>query len=379
MAGLEKQMASVSIVHCNSYDRVKSAISNSLELIGGLEGIVKPGSKVLLKVNLLSARPPEDAVTTHPDVVAAVIDLVQEAGGIPIVGDGAGMIHPSATAEALEVSGIRRTAEEHGVEIANFDVTGYEKVDIPGAKQLSTVYMAKPVLDADVIISLPKLKTHELTLYTGAVKNMFGAVPAKVRKQAHALGTNEHFSQAVVDIFSVRLPDLAILDGIDGMEGDGPSRGDPVHVGVVMSSQSSVALDMVASGLIGFDPNEIVTSTDAAERGLGPSMPEMIMLYGDPIEDVLIEFKRPSLSTAVLPAFLTGFLSKYYTMKPEIDNKLCRECDACIENCPTEAIKPPYPIHIDRELCVQCYTCFELCPHKSIFIKKSLLARLIKR
>lgn len=375
----EKQMTSVSIVHCDDYANVKEAIASSLELIGGLDNIVHPGDRVLLKVNLLSARPPEDAVTTHPSVVSVVIELVQDAGGIPIVGDGAGMVHPGATAEALEVSGIKRVAEELGVEVANFDVCGYQKVDIQDGKQLDTIYVAKPVLDADVIITLPKLKTHELTLFTGAIKNMFGTVPAKIRKKAHALGKNNVFSQAVVDIFSVCPPALAILDGVVGMEGSGPSRGNPVDVGVIMASENCVALDMIASRLIGFDPNDIVTTTDAASRGWGPATPEEIMLLGDPIDKVRVEFERPGQAPyAALPAFLIRYLGRFYSMKPRIDQDKCQECGACIENCPTAAIELPYPVKIDDAKCVQCYTCFELCPHNSIFIKKSLLTRIIK-
>ncbi|MDF1532245.1 MAG: DUF362 domain-containing protein [ANME-2 cluster archaeon] len=375
----EKQMTSVSIVHCDDYVNVKKAVTHSLELIGGLDNIIHPGDRVLLKVNLLSARPPEDAVTTHPSVVSAVIELVQDAGGIPIVGDGAGMVHPGATAEALEVSGIKTAAEELGVEIANFDVCGYEKVDVPNGKQLDTIYVAKPVLDADVIITLPKLKTHELTLFTGAIKNMFGTVPAKIRKKAHALGKNDIFSQAVVDIFSVRPPALAIMDGVVGMEGAGPSRGDPVNVGVIMASKNCVALDMIASRLIGFDPDDIVTTTDAAARGLGPATPEEVMLLGDPADEVCIQFKRPGQAPyAAVPAFLIRYLGRFYSMKPRIDQDTCQECGACIQNCPTAAIELPYPVKIDDEKCVQCYTCFELCPHNSISIQKSLLARIVK-
>ena len=241
----------VSIIHCKDYSQSKSAISRSLELIGGLESIVSPGDRVLLKVNLLAPRPPEDAVTTHPAVVAAVIDLVKQAGGIPIVGDSAGMIHPGATAEALDISGIQAVAAEKGAEIANFDTTGFEKVDVKNGKKLSSIYMAKPVLEADIIISLPKLKTHELTLFTGAVKNMFGTVPSRIRKYAHTLGTNELFSQAVVDIYSVRPPDLAIMDGVVGMEGHGPSRGEPVNSGVILAARNCVALDMVSASIMG--------------------------------------------------------------------------------------------------------------------------------
>ncbi|MCL7413608.1 MAG: DUF362 domain-containing protein [ANME-2 cluster archaeon] len=369
----------VSIVHCDDYANVKQAVARSLECIGGLGNIIHPGDRVLLKVNLLSARPPGDAVTTHPSVVSAVIQLVQDTGGIPIVGDGAGMVHPGATAEALEVSGIRKAAEEMGAEIANFDICGYEKVDVPNGRQLDTIYVAKPVLDADVIITLPKLKTHELTLFTGAIKNMFGTVPTKIRKQAHALGKNDIFSQAVVDIFSVCPPALAIMDGVVGMEGAGPSRGNPVKVGMIMASENCVALDMIASMVIGFDPDDIVTTTDAAARGFGPDTPYGIIVHGDPVDKIRVNFERPGQAPyAAVPAFLIRYLGRFYSMKPRIDQDTCQECGACIRNCPASAIELPYPVKIDDEKCVLCYTCFELCPHNSISIKRSLLARMTK-
>jgi len=368
----------VSIIHCKDYSHAKSAISRSLELIGGLESIVSRGDRVLLKVNLLAPRPPEDAVTTHPAVVAAVIDLVKEAGGIPIVGDSAGMIHPGATAEALDISGIQAVAAEKGAEIANFETTGFEKVDVKNGKKLSSIYMAKPVLEADIVISLPKLKTHELTLFTGAVKNMFGTVPSRIRKDAHTLGTNELFSQAVVDIYSVRPPDLAIMDGVVGMEGHGPSRGEPVNSGVILAARNCVALDMVSASIMGFGPDEIITSKDAAERGFGPSSLEEITLQGDPIEDILMDFKRPGRGLSSLPNPVGKLLMRLHSMRPRIDNDKCQECGACIKNCPTDAIELPYPIEIDKELCILCFTCFELCPHNSIFIQRSWLARHLR-
>ena len=368
----------VSIIHCKDYSRSKSAISRSLELIGGLESIVSPGDRVLLKVNLLAPRPPEDAVTTHPAVVAAVIDLVKEAGGIPIVGDSAGMTHLGATAEALDISGIQAVAAENGAEIANFDSTGFEKVDVKNGKKLSSIYMAKPVLEADVVISMPKLKTHELTLFTGALKNMFGAVPSRIRKEAHTLGSNELFSQALVDIYSVRPPDLAIMDGVIGMEGHGPSRGEPVDSGVIMAARNCVALDMVAARIMGFGPDEILTSKEAAKKGLGPPSLGEITLLGDPIEEVMMDFKRSGRGLSSLPNPIGKLLIRFHSMRPRIDNDKCQKCGACIKNCPTEAIQLPYPLEIDTELCVLCFTCFELCPHNSIFIQRSWLARHLR-
>ncbi len=228
----------VSIVRCEDYSHAKEAVREAVELIGGLEPIIFPGARVLLKPNLLAAMPPEKAVTTHPAIVSAMCELVVEAGGIPIVGDGAGITHPGVTEEALDISGIREAAQKAGAEVLSFETSGYEVVDVPASSHFSKLYIAKPVLDADVVISLPKLKTHELTLYTGAVKNMFGAIPLKLRKEAHMLGKKDLFSEAVVDIYSARVPHLVLMDGVVGMEGNGPARGTPVNVGIGISSTS---------------------------------------------------------------------------------------------------------------------------------------------
>ncbi|MFQ6121206.1 MAG: DUF362 domain-containing protein, partial [Methanosarcinales archaeon] len=179
--------AKVSIVKCEDYSKVKKAVEKSLFLIGGLDNLIKENDKVLLKVNLLSANKPEEAVTTHPSIVEAMIDLVRNCKGIPIVGDSSGTIEAGGTAKAYEVSGIKKVVEDKGAEFINFETAGFEKINVPNAMQLSEIYLAKPILDADIIISLPKLKTHALTLYTGAVKYFFGCVPHKIRKTAHLL------------------------------------------------------------------------------------------------------------------------------------------------------------------------------------------------
>ncbi|MGB9132092.1 MAG: DUF362 domain-containing protein, partial [Methanosarcina sp.] len=255
----------VAIVRCSDYSNVKDAIRESLNLIGGLEKIISPGNRVLLKPNVLAVRPPEDAVTTHPAVVSAMCELVLEAGGIPVIGDGSGIVRPgsTSTSQAFKASGIEDAASGCGAELINFETSGYVEVEVPNAGQFSRLHIAKAILDADVIISLPKLKTHELTLYTGAVKNFFGVIPQKNRKQAHALEDRDRFGNAVVDIYSIVKPQLAIMDGIVGMEGNGPSNGTPVSAGVVMASYDCVALDIVASELIGIDPLKVPTNKAA--------------------------------------------------------------------------------------------------------------------
>jgi uncharacterized protein (DUF362 family)/NAD-dependent dihydropyrimidine dehydrogenase PreA subunit len=370
----------VSIVRCSDYSNVKSAIKEALSLIGGLENIITPGKRVLLKPNVLAIRAPEAAVTTHPAVVSAMCELVLEAGGIPVIGDGSGIAKPGSTTttEAFRASGIEGVASVFGAELINFETSGYTEVSVPNARQFPRLYIAKAVLEADVVISLPKLKTHELTLYTGAVKNLFGTIPQKNRKQAHALEDRGLFGDAVVDIYSIVKPHLAVMDGVFGMEGNGPSNGTPVFAGVVMASYDCVALDIVASELIGIDPLKVPTNKAALSRGFGTEHPE---IAGISLEEVKVKFKRPEGGiTAYLPSFLIGILRKQLTVKPFINTSSCAFCKACVLNCSAYAIEEVgRTLKINQEKCIQCYCCRELCPNDAVEIKKSLLLKIITR
>jgi uncharacterized protein (DUF362 family)/Pyruvate/2-oxoacid:ferredoxin oxidoreductase delta subunit len=370
----------VSIIRCSNYSNVKNAIKESLNLIGGLEQIVSPGDCVLLKPNVLAIRLPEDAVTTHPAVVSAMCELVSEVGGVPIIGDGSGIVKPGSTttSQAFKVSGMEDVASRYGVELINFETYGYAEVEIPDGRQFSRLYISKAVIEADVIISLPKLKTHELTLYTGAVKNFFGIIPQKSRKQAHILEDRNHFGEAVVDIYSIVKPHLAVMDGVVGMEGNGPSNGTPIFAGVIMASYDCVALDIVASELIGIDPLKVPTNRAALSRGFGAEHPEIV---GIPLEEVKTRFKSPEGGiTAIMPPFLMRVLRKQLTIKPFINTSTCAFCKACVLNCSAHAIEEiGKSLKINEEKCIQCYCCRELCPKDAVGIKKSFLLKLLTR
>lgn len=370
----------VSIVRCSDYSNAKDAIRESLNLIGGLEKIITPGNRVLLKPNVLAARPPEDAVTTHQAIVSAMCELVSEVGGIPVIGDGSGIVRPGSTntSQAFKASGIEDVASGCGAELINFEASGYVEVDVPNSRQFSHLHIAKAVLEADVIISLPKLKTHELTLYTGAVKNFFGTIPQKNRKQAHLLEDRDRFGNAVVDIYSIVKPHLAVMDGVIGMEGNGPSNGTPVFAGVIMASYDCIALDIVASELIGIDPLKVPTNKAALSRGFGTEHPEVV---GTPLDEVKVRFKRPEGgTTAYMPSFLMRILRKRLTVKPFINTSSCALCKACVLNCSAHAIEEAgRTLKINEEKCIQCYCCRELCPNDAVEIKKSFLLKLIAR
>jgi len=373
-------MSKVSIVKCPDYSSVKEALAGALDLIGGLESVIQPGDNVLLKPNILAASPPENAVTTHPAVVTAMCKFVLEAGGKPAVGDGAGISRPGTTAQALKISGIQEAARKAGANIINFETAGFTLVDVPDPLQFKKLYISNPVLEADVVISLPKLKTHELTYYTGAVKNFFGAIPLKCRKKAHLLGKRELFGEAVADIYSVIKPQFAVMDGVIGMEGNGPSHGKPVNSGVILASQDCISLDIVAAELIGFNPFIIPTTAGVLKKEFQQgNQNQTPSIVGTSIEEVRMKFKRSSGGVSTAPTLLTRTLGKHYNIYPYIDQKKCTQCKACYSSCSPEAIEQlgNGSFQIKKEKCILCYCCRELCPNDAVEIKKSLLATLL--
>ncbi len=371
-------MAEVSIVKCDSYDHAEKALTKALELIGGIETLVKPGDKVLLKPNLLSPKPPSAAVTTHPKIVEAMIRIVNSVDGEVMIGDSSGGL--GLTLKAFKASGIQSAAEELGVKILNFDTAGIQKIEIPNGKELREVFVAKPVLDADVVVSLPKLKTHALTLYTGAVKNMFGVLPGGNKSLIHAItGSSERFAEALIDIYSVVPVHLAVMDGIVGMEGLGPHMGKPVRSGLLLASRDCIALDAVSSAIMGFSPLDIPMLRMAQERNLGTIDLNGIEIVGERIENVKMDFKKPVKIHRGL-MFLPASVRNLFVERPRLpfpNKKRCTDCGICEESCPVQAIKVQNGPTFDHSKCIRCYVCHELCPEGGIKLKKSLLPRTI--
>lgn len=370
-------MVKVSIVKCESYEhqKVRNAILKSLELIGGIEKIIKPDDKVLLKPNVIIGFPPERAATTHPSFVGAVIEIVKEAGGIPLVGDSSGAY--GYTSKSLELSGIKNACEEHGGKLINFESTGTYSIKFKG-KVLKSINIAKPAIDCDVLVSLPKLKTHALTKYTGAVKNFFGVIPGSGKATIHRLApTEESLCNAVVDIYSALKPELAVMDGIVGMEGEGATNGTPIESNVIVSSYDCVALDAVASEVMGFSHKEILTTRFAHERKLGVGELERIEVVGEKISDVRKDFRKARRTYYMLPKFLGKFIFKNAEnmSKVSISKDDCRRCYVCFESCPVSAITlEPVPL-INQEMCIKCYCCHELCANGAVKLKTSYFGR----
>lgn len=372
-------MVQVSIVKCEDYDKVKEAINKSLELIGGFEKFVKPGDIVLLKVNVIVGLPPERAATTHPAVAGAMVELVKEAGGIPWVGDSSGAY--GFTAQSLILSGIKKATEDAGGKLINFESTGTYPVEVNG-RVLTSVNIAKPVFDCDVLVSLPKMKTHQLTKFTGAVKNFYGVIPGSGKAAIHRQApTEESLSHAVVDIYSALKPRLAVMDGVVGMEGEGATNGTPIASNVILAGSDCVALDTVASEIMGFSHKDILTTNFAHERGLGVGELDKIQVKGEKINDVKLDFKKSRYMYYRLPSFLGKFMFRYVenVSRVFISEDDCKKCRVCLESCPVSAITlEPHPF-IDQKKCIKCYCCHELCRNSAVELKTSYLGkRLLK-
>lgn len=370
-------MNKVSFAACETYrlDAVLEAVAKSLEPLGGMKSFVKPGERALLKPNLLSAKRPEEAITTHPAVLEAVIVLVKQAGGIPVVGDSpGGKISDLRT--YWEATGTAEACRRQKAELVSFEKSGVYEKRVGNRKY----YIARPVLDADVVINIPKLKTHSLTVLTCAVKNMFGAVPG-IRKSMHHREEPKprEFSGLVADIYSLVKPHMNIVDAVVGMDGAGPSAGDPKPLGFVMAGADGVAVDAAAAHLLGMDPFKVPTTAIAHRRGLGQGDIRKIELAGD-VPGVRSDFRWPSLwRYSLIPSSLARAGARLFWIRPAIDPGKCVNCGACVESCPVSALSPEGRVPaFNYRLCINCLCCQEICPEHAISQKKSLLAGLLR-
>lgn len=368
-------MARVAIVKCREYrqEMVDKAVREALDLIGGLETLVRPGQRVLLKVNALTMRKPEQAVTTHPAMIKAVVREVRRVGGVALVGDSSGgmMAGQAPTRQTFEMAGIAKAAEESGAELVNFDTAGVLAVESGGP--VKTLHMARPVMEADVVISLPKLKTHSAAVFTGAVKNMYGSIPGHRKAEYHRMVPRlRDFAGLLVDIYAAVKPALAVMDGIVGMEGNGPSAGNPRDVGVVLASTDCVALDATACRIIGLDPARVHTNVIASARGLGEMDAAGIELVGEPLDNVKIkDFDLPSNAMMeTMPGFVIKGLLGMLRARPEIESGACAGCRFCVDSCPVEAMHMEGRVpKIDYSKCISCLCCQELCPQRAVQLK----------
>lgn len=371
----------VSLVSCRSYERsqVEDAVRKSVDLLGGMSAFVSDGEKVLIKPNMLAARTPEKAVTTHPEIVRATIRLVREVGGIPVVGDSpAGPSTDAILRHLADKTGIATVCEEASAPFALF--TDYENVACNSGRVAQSFTLTKTLAEVDMVISLAKLKTHSFTGFTGGVKNLFGLVHGLRKAEYHMrMRDVRYFSEMLVDLAECVKPRLTIMDAVVGMDGDGPSAGRLRGIESILASANPHALDVVALELVGVDPKSVWTTNIAMERGLVPARgaAEIDVIGGNLEEMGFSDFRMPSGTTVFgrIPVALGGFVSEGVVRKPIFIHKRCVRCGRCTEICPAEVLRlldeeDRREIAIQRGGCIRCYCCHEVCPENAVALKR---------
>lgn len=364
-------------------DRVLAALRAGLEPWGGMGAFVQPGQRVLLKPNLLGGFPPERAVTTHPAVVRAAIVLVQEAGGTAFVGDSPAM---SSLPVAARRSGLAPVLEATGAQL--LDLGEPHVFDAPANVVDRRITLARALTQVDVVISLPKLKTHAQMKFTGALKNQYGCIPGALKSQWHfRLQEPEWLASLILDVNRVVRPALAIMDGVLAMEGQGPTSGQPRWLGALLAGPDLAALDTVACHLIGLDPLRVPVLAAARAQAYGQTDLQHIQVAGADWPALRVtDFEHVEQLTDVLrllplPKPVLRWVRRQWTVRPEIMDGRCTRCGICEAGCPVKpaAIHPQAPPgqRLDEDRCIHCYCCHEFCPHQGIELRASWLARYV--
>ncbi len=328
-----------------------------LQPLGGMKHYIQKGERVLLKTNLLIPSEPKKAVVTHPMVIKALAKAILGIGAVPFIGDSPmGPFTKRRLEKAYQKSGLVALAKELGIEL-NYEM-GSTKIIIPQAKRLKKTMFCNFVLNADKIITVPKIKTHSYMIMTLASKIMYGAVPGLTKAKYHSLFFKRTaFADMLLDVLSVRKPDLIVMDGIVGMQGDGPSGGTPVDLGLLLASDDSIAMDLAVCDLLGIEPMKIPTLRQAKIRRLWPTEIQYPLLSPQTVHTK--DFRLPSSA-----GLITLGLKNHQQPTP---TKKCTACGECVEICPKQAIQIRESLAVvDYSKCIACYCCHEVCPYEAI-------------
>lgn len=368
----------VVVKRCDGYEtaEVDRAVE---ELFAALhaEELVGPGKRVAIKPNLLMRRRPDEATTTHPAVVAAVVKALRRRGvtDLLIAESHSGQYTKARLKSIYDGCGMTAMAEELKVAL-NLDL-GVTQTSAPDARMCREFPILDPILQADVVVDVAKLKTHMMTTLSGCVKNLFGCVPGLLKPELHCrFPDQKDFAGMLIDLCDLVRPSLSICDGIVAMEGNGPSGGSPRQLSALIASRSPYAADVAACALIGLPPKQVAMLKEAMNRRLCPSSVEELTIEGDPIESLM----QPDFQKAAnqgtdflmrVPKVFRGPVKALLTPKPHIRVKDCIGCGRCAESCPQHTIRI-----VDKKAviaysdCIKCYCCHEMCPVKAIDIRR---------
>ena len=350
------------------YSTLKPLVFELMDSIAG--DLIKKGSRVVIKPNLLAAATPDMAVVTHPLIVKAAAEYVIDKGVRPQISDSPAV---GSFEKILKESGIKDALEGLDVEYKEFK----EFVSVDVGKPFGKIEIAKDAVSADLLINLPKIKTHTHMLLTLGIKNLFGCIVGMKKPEWHfrAGVDKEMFASMLVKIYRALKPAVNIYDGVLGMEGQGPGKsGDPREIGVIVGSCDAPAADRVISEMLGVDPDLVLTNRIAMEQG-----GDGISIDGDlpRIEN----FRLPEITPIVFgPKMAHGFFRRHLVQRPECDKSECRLCGECWEYCPAEAIThDKKKIYFDYDKCIRCYCCIEVCPHAALRAVETLTGKVARK
>lgn len=342
------------------------------------------GKRVLLKPNLLAKHTPERAVTTHPAMVRAVIRAVRRRGAasITVADSPGGVYNPGILRSIYKVSGLTDVCREEGAAF----YTDCKSQEVPAKGQMVKQFtLLEPVLDCDVIINLPKLKTHMMTGLSAATKNLFGCIPGLQKAEWHMrFPDKERFGGMLVDLLCTVKPGFAILDGILAQEGDGPAGGTPRMVGIVAAAEDHLQMDLALCRMLGIRPKDVPYLNAAISRGLCPEQFDPACAKGEgelcrpipgyrlPSSWGSVDFadKAPRAVRWAVPA-----VERLLAPRPVINKSRCIGCGKCAEICPQHTITVQGKAHIHAARCIRCFCCHEMCPVKAIDTRRSFLLK----
>jgi len=353
------------------YETLKPQVFAVLDRLGGHR--MTPGSRVLIKPNLLTPATPQQAILTHPSVVRAAVEYTLEHGARPLIADSPAL---GSFNRIIRESGIQEALAPFNVECRPFQDS--LKIDI--GEPFGIIDIAREAIESDFIINLPKFKTHSQMLLTLGVKNLFGCIVGYRKPEWHMkTGVNRPlFARLLVQLYQRIQPAFTILDGILALEGEGPGkRGTPINVGLLLGSDNALALDRTVCRLLDLEPDTIPVLKAAREFGIMEESPTI----DGPLES-LPSFRLPQSSPSLLygPAILQRMIRLHFLPRPVAEENLCRHCGACWQICPAKAIDETVrPIAFNYDRCIRCYCCIEVCPHGALHTVDPLPGRVLRK
>lgn len=377
----DKRMNRVHIQKCSSYniDEVEKKLIKILEKLFDAEKLKSEyGENILIKPNILTGAKPDEAVVTHPVVVDVCAGYFIEKGFSVTIGDSPAV---DSLKSASVKSGIDRVLKKYNLNYADFKNT--IELNNPDGKLVKNFKIVKAYQDSDIIINIAKLKTHSQMYYTGAMKNLFGFIYNLQKSKYHfRFQERKNFASMIVDLNCLIKPQISIIDAVLSMQGEGPRNGKPYKSGFLAASKSALALDIVASSLIGYDYNNIPIISEAITRKMdGIYSIDDIDLDGKKLEDYecknfkkIDAVKDIAMFKNIIPGFLYETCRKFLIPRPFFSKEKCKLCMNCVEICSADALKIVNEryIGIDYDKCIRCYCCGEVCPHDAIDIRKKV-------